>query len=244
MLTIILTLHSLQPLEDQEENIMAPLSNLNLVYFGLPGRAESIRLALKIGGIPFTDTRVGFPEWKEMKDGTPWGALPYVELSDGTVIAQQRAILRLVGKETGLYPADPIAAAKCDELLDACDDLQNAVNKVGQGMEQEAKDAARKEAVETGAVAGSIKKLDAYIAKNGSGGHSVGDELTIADIFILCVSCAIVGGIFDGVPEGTFDPYKNIQSVRKTTASHPKIISYLNEMKDEKFYGVFATAQK
>ncbi|KAL7547878.1 hypothetical protein ACHAWF_011143 [Thalassiosira exigua] len=169
------------------------LSNLKLVYFGIPGRAESIRLALKIGDIAFTDTRIGFPEWKEMKGGTPWGSLPYVELKDGTVIAQQRSILRLVGKETGLYPDDPIAAAKCDELLDACEDLQMQVNKVGQGMEQEAKEAARKEAIETGSVAGLIKKLDAYIAKNGSGGHSVGDTLTIADIMILSTSCSVVG---------------------------------------------------
>ena len=37
---------------------MTVLSNLKLTYFAIPGRAESIRLALKIGGIPFEDIRV------------------------------------------------------------------------------------------------------------------------------------------------------------------------------------------
>ena len=151
---------------------MSVLSNLKLTYFGIPGRGESIRLALRIGDIEFQDNRIAFPQWKEVKPTTPWGSLPIVELSDGTVIAQQRAILRMVGKQVGLYPEDLVAAAKVDDLLDLCDDIQGSVNKVGQGMEQATKEAARKEAVETGAVADQLKKLDAYIGKNGSDGHA------------------------------------------------------------------------
>ena len=70
--------------------------------------------------------------------------------------------------------------------------------------------------------------------------HIVGDKLTIADIMILSTSVTLVGGIFDGVPPTMFDPFENIQAVRKNVANHAKVASYLESMKDEKMYGPFA----
>ena len=34
-------------------------------YYGIPGRGESTRLMLAIGGIDFTDTAMDSKEWKE-----------------------------------------------------------------------------------------------------------------------------------------------------------------------------------
>eukprot|EP00286_Rhodomonas_abbreviata_P019791 CAMPEP_0181309482 /NCGR_PEP_ID=MMETSP1101-20121128/12036_1 /TAXON_ID=46948 /ORGANISM="Rhodomonas abbreviata, Strain Caron Lab Isolate" /LENGTH=223 /DNA_ID=CAMNT_0023415967 /DNA_START=19 /DNA_END=690 /DNA_ORIENTATION=- len=211
---------------------MSAISGSELIYFPVAGRGESIRLAFKVGGIEFTDTRVAFPQWKEMKPTTPWGAMPMLKLSDGTMIAQQRAILRMVSKHTGLYPTDPLAAAKVDELMDAVEDLQVKVNAAGQGLEQAEKEAKRKEACESGVVFDLLTKLDAYIAKNGSGGYAVGDKLTCADLMIFTTSCGIISGMFDGVPETTFDPFKNVQALRKAVANHPKVVEYHDSQKE------------
>jgi hypothetical protein len=108
----------------------AALAGCKLTYFGLPGRGEAIRLALKIGNIQHTDCRIEFAEWGALKSTTPWGALPILELADGTKMAQQRAILRFVGKCVGVYPADALAAAKCDEIMDVIDDIAVEINKV------------------------------------------------------------------------------------------------------------------
>ena len=101
------------------------LNGCKLTYFGLPGRGEAIRLALFLGDIDFNDDRIGFGDWKALKPNTPWGSLPVLTLADGTTqIAQTRAILRFVGKETKLYPIeDHVTAAKIDELLDAVEDM-------------------------------------------------------------------------------------------------------------------------
>lgn len=232
---------------------MTVLSNLKLTYFAIPGRAESIRLALKIGGIPFEDIRVEFPQWMELIGDTPWGKLPYIDLSDGTRLAQQRAILRLIGKETGLYPTDPIEAAKVDELCDALDDMvqwtvnttggSNVLGRLAMGMDQAAKDAARKETPETATLAAKLKTLDAYIAKSGSVGYAVGDKLTVADIFIASTLCTIDNGILDGVPDNVFDPYENIKALMKNVVNHPKISGYLDEMKDKMHYDAFTRAK-
>ena len=74
------------------------LKGATLMYFGIPGRGESVRLALAISGIEFIDKRIPFPEWRELKPTTPWGSMPVLQLTDGTTIAQQRALLRAVGR--------------------------------------------------------------------------------------------------------------------------------------------------
>mmetsp|Transcript_17271 Transcript_17271/g.44867 ORF Transcript_17271/g.44867 Transcript_17271/m.44867 type:complete len:101 (+) Transcript_17271:100-402(+) len=68
--------------------------------------------------------------------------MPYLTLPDGTKFGQARAILRYIGKHTGLYPEDPLAALRVDELMDALDEYQGIVNAVGQGLPQEEKEAA------------------------------------------------------------------------------------------------------
>merc|ERR1711933_445416 len=128
------------------------LDKCKLTYFGLPGRGEAIRLALFLGNIDFTDDRIGFPDWKALKPNTPWGSLPVLTLADGTQIAQTRAILRLVGKETALYPTDNhIKAAQIDEIMDAVEDMSPKIMAAGRGIEDEAKKLqARKAACEEG----------------------------------------------------------------------------------------------
>ena len=42
---------------------------------------------------------------------------------EGTMIAQSNTILRFVGRNTNLYPKDPIDALKVDELLESTEEL-------------------------------------------------------------------------------------------------------------------------
>lgn len=205
---------------------MDALQDSTLTYFDLTGRAEPIRVALLLGKVKFTDKRIGFPDWGALKPTTPWGSLPILELKDGTVIAQTKSILRAVGKIGGLYPEDPIAAAKVDELMDALDDAFNdSLNNCGRGLEKEAKEAARVEFFATGQGASALKKVDEIIGKNG-GKHSVGDSVTIADIILLTSTCFLISGFWDGVAPTTLDAYKNIQATRKLVASIPEVAAY------------------
>ena len=43
-------------------------------------RGEAARLAMVIGRVPFEDDRVKFADWPARKPGTPFGALPVLEV--------------------------------------------------------------------------------------------------------------------------------------------------------------------
>jgi glutathione S-transferase len=49
------------------EHLIRSPPRLRLTYFSMPGRAETTRLALTVGGVAFEDVRVTAPEWAEIK---------------------------------------------------------------------------------------------------------------------------------------------------------------------------------
>jgi len=167
-------------------------------------------------------------DWASLKRGQPWLTVPVLELPGGERVAQTHAILRLIGSQTSprLYPEDALAAARVDELMDAVNDIQVAVNGAGSGLEGDAKLAARKEAIEAGVPSLLLANLDGYIAKHGSGGHAVGSGLTIADLKIFTSCTFIASGFFDGIPPTAMDGFSHIKAVCKTVASLPVVQSY------------------
>jgi glutathione S-transferase len=210
---------------------MIVLQGCKLTYFDVPARGEATRLALTIGNVKFTDERITFPQWKELKPTTPWGSLPVLTLSDGMKIGQQHAILRFVGKETDLYPTDSVAAAKVDSLIGAVEEINAKTTAVGRGLAQEEKEAARKEACqEGGAVYGVLDKIDKFIAANGMGGHAVGGSMTVADLFVYATCNTLVSGHFDGVPLDSLDGFANIMACRKVVRSHPAVTKWYDEL--------------
>ena len=82
----------------------SPYPKLTLVYFGFANRAEPIRLAAAIGGVPFTNKSIHYQDFASLKDELPLGQLPILEIEkdgDKIVISQAHAILRYFGKLGG-----------------------------------------------------------------------------------------------------------------------------------------------
>ena len=94
----------------KELYIIMSTPSIKLTYFDLEGRGECVRLALTLADVPFEDVRVKFPEWPELKQKTPSGKLPVIEVDNGPMKAQSGAMLRWIGTKFSktLYPADRI----------------------------------------------------------------------------------------------------------------------------------------
>eukprot|EP00199_Chlamydomonas_sp_CCMP681_P004580 CAMPEP_0119106488 /NCGR_PEP_ID=MMETSP1180-20130426/4488_1 /TAXON_ID=3052 ORGANISM="Chlamydomonas cf sp, Strain CCMP681" /NCGR_SAMPLE_ID=MMETSP1180 /ASSEMBLY_ACC=CAM_ASM_000741 /LENGTH=143 /DNA_ID=CAMNT_0007091837 /DNA_START=88 /DNA_END=516 /DNA_ORIENTATION=- len=93
-------------------------ASLELIYWAFPGRAETTRVLLTLGGVPFKDTHVAYlgPEWEALKPKTPYGQVPVLEV-DGVTYAQSSAIERYAASLAGVYPTSPLEQLKVDQLV-------------------------------------------------------------------------------------------------------------------------------
>eukprot|EP00494_Astrolonche_serrata_P027301 UN27564 len=165
-----------------------------LYYFGGPGRAEAARIMFTLAGVEFKDKFV--EDWSKEKQTTPWGTVPVLSV-DGKPLAQTRAILRFVGGVTNMYPKDSFLAAKCDEIINAMEDVGSAISKEGKGLEGDAKKKARADSCKSGNIKNLLTKVDTFIKDNGSDGHVIGKEMCIADVAVFCYANNLITGMWD-----------------------------------------------
>src|SRR6185436_3176984 len=99
-----------------------------LTYFDAPvSRGEECRLALHLAGIDFEDERINAALWREMKEQTPYGGLPVLELPGQPPLAQSNSILVLIGRRYGLHPTDDFEAARHKGMMQYVEDLRAVV---------------------------------------------------------------------------------------------------------------------
>lgn len=173
------------------------MDKLKLVYFDIDGaRGEAARLALVIGEVPFEDDRVKFTDWGSRKAGTPFGALPVLELG-GQTVAQSNGINRYVGKLAGLYPSDAWQAALCDEAMDAVEEI---ATKVWSTMPMPAAEKkAQRESLAAGPLSYSLDRLQHRLVAHG-GRYFADGRLTVADLKVFVWIRHLRSGELDHVP--------------------------------------------
>jgi glutathione S-transferase len=180
-----------------------------------------IRLALTIGGISFTDNRLDYAKFQDLKASgeLPFGSVPVLSV-DGTVASQSAAILRYCGKLAGLYPkGNDALALGIDEFCDGIDDALGGVRK-----SREPKD--RAEWAETGAVR-YFGALDAIAKKNAESETWVcGPHLSTADLALYGVIGLFKDGFYDGVPADVMDKFPRLMASFNGVHSHAKVVEW------------------
>ena len=197
---------------------------LRLHYFPFAGRAAAIRDALRIGGIPFEDAHIAPEQFftKRAAGETRFAALPAmdIETPQGVVsTTQSNAILRYVGRLTGLYPVDDaLRALKVDEALDLGEDMNQAIGPSITEKNAERRMEMRKALAEERLprLGGVLERL---LMENGNTGFVVGDALTVADLKLYWMVDKLTNGTLDGIPKSLFDRFPAIGAWRKNIAA-------------------------
>jgi glutathione S-transferase len=197
---------------------------LRLHYFPFPGRGAAIRDALRMGGIAFEDVHMPPDRFREQKAAGElrFASLPALEIQTpaGTVSAMQsNAILRFIGRQTGLYPADdPVQALKVDEALELGEDINHAI-----GPSITEKDAGRRLAMRKVLAEETLPRMaglvESLIVANGRTGFVVGDALTVADLKLYWIVDKLTNGTLDGIPTSLLDGYAALIAWRKNVAA-------------------------
>ncbi|CAO4366015.1 unnamed protein product [Caenorhabditis nigoni] len=100
--------------------------HFKLVYFPLRARAEIARQILEYAGKDYTEQVVTFEQWPALKNSTPFGQLPVLEV-DGKPLGQSYAIARYLAKEFGLAGKTDVEEAEVDAIADQFKDYLNDV---------------------------------------------------------------------------------------------------------------------
>ncbi|XP_068085137.1 glutathione S-transferase-like [Anabrus simplex] len=196
---------------------MAP--KYKLTYFNLRGIGEPIRFLFLYGGIDFEDIRIELEDWPKVKESTPYGKLPYIDV-DGKRITQATAIARYVAKLVGLVGKDDLEDLEIDSVVDTIVDLKNVLVEYyfekDEAIKQKKKDIAVKETVPQ-----FLSKLDARLKENG--GYFVGGKLTWADVYFAAGHETINDIVGDNVVE----KYPHLQALAEKVQAFPAIKAWI-----------------
>jgi glutathione S-transferase len=230
---------------------MTSIPKLTVSYFPIGGRAEPIRLALALGGIPFSNKVLTFAEFSEAKSSLPLGQLPTLDIDCGAsqkTLTQSIGILRYVGKIGGLYPKDDdVKAMEIDEVMSIMEDIKTPVAMTLQGAvkcllsDDTEFTSEEKLKIRERFVSKHIPRFLDFIEKKMSSNEGsdwiVGDSMTIADLVVYCDLTWISGGILDGVPTTVLDAFPACKALIENVKNDDKVKKWYEQY--SKPYGNF-----
>jgi glutathione S-transferase len=206
----------LPPSVSQVRGILAAMNKPRLIYFDAPvSRGEECRLALHLAGVDFEDVRIKGADWPAMKEQTPYGGLPVLELPGKPPIAHCNAILVLIGRRHDLHPADDFEAAWHEGMMQHVEDLRGMVSPTIRMAEAEKK--AAREALVTGYLPAWARAAERNIQ------HSpffAGEKLHVVDLKIFLAVRWFIGGKVDHIPATIFADCPRLTGVYEAVRDH------------------------
>lgn len=198
------------------------MSKPRLTYFDAPvSRGEECRLALHLAGIDFEDVRIKVADWPALKERTPYGGLPVLELPGVPALAHSNAILVLIGRRHGLHPADDVEAARHEGMMQHVEDLRAKVSPTLRMPEAE------KKAVREGLVADYLPAWARAAERNiGRGPFFGGDRIHVVDLKLYMAVRWFNGGKVDHIPATIFAGYPKLNGVFNAVSEHPGVKSW------------------
>lgn len=194
-------------------------SKIVLHYFGIPARAEAIRVALRFANIPFED-RIE-TDWRTTKPTfQPWEHLPMLE-ADGFQIYHSVNILQYVGRFANLIPATAAEEFRANEVIYGCEDFGSAFATTSSITDPEKKLEARRALCEPG---GGLQKILVKLEKIiGTKQYVAGNQFSIADAALFAAVGNLSCGLYDGIPTNILDGYPNLRAFHRHIGSIPQI---------------------
>lgn len=201
------------------------MPTIALTYFDSPGRAEPIRVALRISGLPFEDRRLKFPDFMAAKAGgsLPLGQVPVLEV-DGVRITQTGAILRYVARigDSSLYPSDPWAALLVDSAIDTMNDTLSHLLLPSLFERDPQKKLAMRAELAAGPLPPVLRYVEGLVERSG-GPFVAGAAMSIADLVVAVQVQQIRSGGLDGLNTAHLEPFPRLLALADAYLAEPRI---------------------
>jgi glutathione S-transferase len=193
-----------------------------LTYFDAPvSRGEECRLALHLAGIDFEDVRISSAAWPALKEQTPYGGLPVLELPGRPALAHSNAILVLIGRRHGLHPSDDFEAARHEGMMQHVEDLRGVVSPTIRMGDVEKK--AAREALVAGFLPAWARSAERNILEGPFFG---GANIHVVDLKLYMAVRWFIGGKVDHIPATIFSAYPRLMGVHDAVRDHAGVKSW------------------
>ncbi|KAF8922955.1 glutathione S-transferase [Dissophora ornata] len=207
-------------------------STYKILYFGLHGRGEMARMLLAFGGAKWEEITM---EWPKQKQHTPFQCVPvvYETTSDGTVlqVGETAVIERYLAKKFNLVGKNEWEQLLIEEFHFSTESTQLMYHhRVLVSPQEKRVDDAN--AYYSEWVAKFITVHEAHLEKNGSNGHYVGNDFSLADIktTVFMDRLALL------MPKGADFPLSaektpNLWKVREAVNNHPNVAAWTSSQR-------------
>jgi len=201
------------------KSAMAP--QIKLTYFNARGRGEITRLCLAAGGVKYEDNRIEFADWPALKEKTPYGGLPLLEV-DGAPYGQGIAIAAYAATLAGCYGSSPEEKLKIDSIALYREDVLIETTKwFFEADEKKKEEASKKLFGET--FPKFLDTLTKFLKENPkNSGFIVGSKMSLADLVFV----EGVQGMYEQ-DEKCLDGHPDLKKLREKVVSSKGIKEYL-----------------
>lgn len=207
------------------------MSKIQLIYFNVPARAQSIRLCFAVGNIAFEDKRVEHAEYGTFMNDfakCPLGTLPVLSVDGKLVSANSHAIRHYAARLAGLTLDDTTEVLRSDNIEFTCDDIFALYSKLAFERDH-AKQKEHAHEFFNGGFQHYAKYVESVLAEgNKAGTKFIGSKLSQADIFAFCVVsfCKEIGEKFGFDPKVLMTPFPHLAALVQEVGAVPAIRDY------------------
>ncbi|KAG5187954.1 glutathione S-transferase [Tribonema minus] len=205
--------------------------HLTLYYLDLPwaARAEPLRIALEIAGLDYEYKTLSAQEFLAIQTALPFGQLPVLEIRHSDyqyTLAQSNTILRYIGRlgKGQIYPKDPLLAGRCDEVMDAVQDVYSLLAPSNRERDHAVKVSMR-QALAANGLPKWLHFLEAKLTANNTG-YFVGSGLTVADLMASQLVTWLTAGLLEGIPPSIVAAFPRLCGLRALLLQHPAVRAY------------------
>ena len=207
------------------------MASYKLTYFDARGRGEGIRYIFAQAGVKYEDNRIKREDWPKLKETTPFGQLPILEV-DGKVLSGSGSICRLLAEKFGLAGLNEFENAELDSIADFINDFALTQITKFWGEKDEARKAElKKEIIEKQIPRyfGTLEKR--IVANNSPDGWIFRTKVTYID-FSLALTTEVVKMMLG---ENVLDDYAAIKKLTDSVNALPNIAKWINERPQTQF---------
>merc|ERR1711934_904596 len=194
------------------------------------------RMVMAAGGIEFTDTRVTFPQWGELKKTMPLGQVPVLK-TDGLDINQSNAIINWAVRNGDLPKLSCEEASKSDMVAETCREVFDGIRMpaframmaIPEDKKEERSAAFRDTA--KAKLSEQLPKIETILKHVGAGEESINaGKVSLGDLYLLNIGLLAYDlGLCDSVPAAAM-------AINKALKNNDRIAAFFEKEKNTKFF--------